>query len=79
MATSKNCRICIRLASEDKELIERAAKVSGKSINGYIVDTIMNQALMDSKIVLNNNSRDLLLSALTNPPEPNERLKELFR
>ena len=79
MATSKNCRICIRLASEDKELIKKAAKASDKSINGYIVDTIMNQALMDSKIVLNNNSRDLLLSALTNPPEPNERLKELFR
>ncbi len=74
-------RIVLKLPKRDKELLEKAAKLSNLSLSEYIVKVAIKQAKMDiSKmtIVLNNNDRDNLIEALNRSDEPNKSLKDLF-
>ena len=74
-------RIVLKLSKRDKELLEKAAKLSNLSLSEYIVKVAIKQAKIDiSKmtIVLNNNDRDNLIEALNRSDEPNKSLKDLF-
>ena len=75
-------RIVLKLSKRDKELLEKAAKLSNLSLSEYIVKVAIKQAKIDiSKmtIVLNNNDRDNLIEALNSSDEPNKSLKNLFK
>ena len=79
----KEKRIEFRVPDETKKTIEDAAKLSNISLSSYILSVVLRQAKLDlaqnEMIVLSNNDRDSLMQALSNPPQPNEALKGLFK
>lgn len=80
---TKTNRINLRLTDSDKELLEMAANYNKQSLSAYIFNIVMKQAQIDIRnkeiIILENKERDLFLSLMDNPPEPNQRLKDLFK
>ena len=75
-------RIVLKLPKRDKELLEKAAKLSNLSLPEYIIKVALKQAKIDiSKmtIVLNNNDRDNLIEVLNSSDQPNKSLKNLFK
>lgn len=79
----KEKRIEFRLPEDAKKTIEDAAKLSNISLSSYILTVVLKQAKLDLSqnelITLSNKERDLLMNSLSNTPEPNEALKELFK
>ena len=80
---TKNSRIDIRLDPKDKEILEHAASLKRISLSSYILSSAIENAKMDIEkeetILLSNKQRDMVLSLLDNPPEPNESLRKLFK
>ena len=80
---TKNSRIDIRLDPKDKEILEHAASLKRISLSSYILSSAIENAKMDIEkeetILLSNKQRDMVLSLLDNPPEPNEALRKLFK
>ncbi|MCR5732145.1 MAG: DUF1778 domain-containing protein [Sphaerochaetaceae bacterium] len=81
--TLKDERIDLRINSNQKIILERAAELRHVSLSSYILTTSMKQAQIDlaenEEMLLSNRDRDLLMKALDNPSEPNDALKGLFR
>lgn len=79
----KEKRVEFRLPDDAKKTIEDAARLANISLSSYILTVVLKQAKLDLEqnevISLNNKDRDLLMSALANPPKPNEALRTLFR
>ena len=79
----KTSRIDIRLTDDDKNIIERAAACNRQSTTSYIISVVIKQAQLDlihnELIHLSKEDMEHLLKMLDNPPEPNDRLKELFK
>ena len=79
----KTSRIDIRLTDDDKNIIERAAACNRQSMTSYIISVVIKQAQLDlirnELIHLSKEDMEHLLKMLDNPPEPNDRLKELFK
>lgn len=79
----KNVRIDLRANTEQKTILERAAELRSTSLSAYIISASVRQAQIDLReneaLVLSSRDRDRLMKLLDNPPEPNEKLKELFR
>ena len=79
----KNERIDLRANITQKTLLERAAELKHVSLSSYILTSSLKQAQADLAeneiIVLSEADRELLMSALENPPLPNEALKNLFK
>lgn len=79
----KDSRVDFRLSDVQKSLLERAAEIKHLSLSSYILSSSIKQAELDiaenEMLILSNRDRDLVMSALENPPEPNEALKGLFR
>jgi len=80
MSTSAHStRLDVRLAGEHKQLIQRAAELLGESVSAFTVSTLVEKAQQVierfSALKLSDRDRDAFLSALDNPPEPNERLR----
>lgn len=84
MATAaQNSRLDVRLAEENKKLIEQAASFLGQTVSAFTVTTLVREA---EEVVerfgmlrLSNRDRDAFLSALDNPPKPNARLRQAAR
>lgn len=78
----KDVRIDLRANSNQKTLLERAAELSHLTLSSYILASSLKQAQIDlaenETLMLSNRDRDLVMSVLENPPEPNEALKGLF-
>ena len=57
----------------------RAAELSGKDLNAFIVEAIYKHAVQTiaehERIVLNDQARAVLLNALATPPAPNDALR----
>ena len=72
-------RIDARLPRETKQLIERAAFISGVTLSDFVVSKAFEaaQALVREHEgwVLNRRQSKAFVEALLNPPEPNEALK----
>ncbi len=53
------------------------------SLSGYSISTVPKQAQPEERknktLILSSRDREKVIEALENPPEPNEKLKELFR
>lgn len=80
---SKQSRVDLRVSPEQKELLERAAFLRGLSLSSYLLSNSIEAAIKDieshSKFVLSDNDRDLFLSLMENPPEPNQALKSAMK
>ena len=79
----KDSRVDFRVSDVQKSLLERAAEIKHLSLSSYILSASIKQAELDiaenEMLILSNRDRDLVMSALENPPEPNEALKGLFK
>ena len=73
----------IRISDEGKNILEQAAEINKTSLSNYIMLIILKQAVLDikenEKIHLTGKSAKIMLDLLTNPPEPNDALKELLK
>ena len=78
----KDVRIDLRANAHQKTLLERAAELKHVSLSSYVLESSLKQAQVDlienETLLLSNRDRDLVMSVLENPPEPNEALKDLF-
>ena len=79
----KDSRVDFRVSDVQKSLLERAAEIKHLSLSSYILSSSIKQAELDiaenEMLILSNRDRDLVMSALENPPEPNEALKGMFK
>ncbi len=81
--TEKMDRIDLRVTKDQKEVLARAAVLSGLSMSSFLVSNALNEAKRivskSESIVLSNRDRDLFYSLLKNPPKPNKKLVKLMR
>ena len=79
----KDSRVDFRVSDVQKSLLERAAEIKHLSLSSYILSSSIKQAELDiaenEMLILSNRDRDLVMSALGNPPEPNEALRGMFK
>ncbi|EKS6735833.1 DUF1778 domain-containing protein [Enterobacter ludwigii] len=79
MSGLKKQRIDLRLNEDDKSMIEEAAAMTNQSISQFMVSTASARAaeVIDQhrRLILNEESWNLVMDALSNPPAPNDRLK----
>lgn len=79
----KDSRVDFRVSDVQKSLLERAAEIKHLSLSSYILSSSIKQAEQDiaenEMLILSNRDRDLVMSVLENPPEPNEALKGMFK
>ena len=82
MATghNKEARLSFRLNRELKELIERAALLTGQNVSDFAVSILVEHArriLQEHETtILSDRDRDLFLAMLDKDAEPNEALKK---
>ena len=78
MSALKKQRIDLRLNEDDKHMIEEAAAMTNQSISQFMVSTASARAaeVIDQhrRLLLNEESWNLVMDAITNPPAPNDRL-----
>jgi uncharacterized protein (DUF1778 family) len=83
MATSnpspKSARIETRVSQEQKELIERAAAFSGRSVSDFVlahVEVAAKKVIEEhEKLYLDQAQSRILVDALLSPKKPNKKLK----
>ncbi len=79
----RGARIVLRVDSETKALVERAARAVGRRLTDFCV-TALTEAARDANerngaIVLSANDRAAFFDALVRPPNPNARLRRALR
>ncbi|GAA0335286.1 DUF1778 domain-containing protein [Morganella psychrotolerans] len=83
MSALKKQRIDLRLNEEDKNMIEEAAAMTNQSISQFMVSTASLRAVevieQHRRLILSEESWNLVQNALDNPPSPNRRLKQAAR
>ena len=79
MSALKKQRIDLSLNEDDKHMIEEAAAMTNQSISQFMVSTASERAaeVIDQhrRLLLNEESWNLVMDAIINPPAPNDRLK----
>ena len=77
-ASPKTNRIDLRVSKEQKELLETAASIKGLSLSSYLLTNCLSIAQADiaehQKLILSDRDRDLFLSLIADPPQPNQDL-----
>ena len=80
-ATARSRRLDLRVAPDEKELIDRAAALTGSNTTDFIRSTTLAAARdairMHEVIKLTAEGSRVFVEALVNPPEPNEHLRAL--
>lgn len=83
MSAVKKQRIDLRLADDDKRLIEEAAAMSNQTITQFMVTSAAERAVeiidQHRRLSLNEESWERVMEAIANPPVPNETLKRAVR
>src|SRR5215203_7254533 len=81
--TNQAARLNFRLPPEIKERIENAALISGVTVTDFAITALLQRSEevleKHQTRMLSNRDRDIFLSMLENPPEPNEALKKAVR
>ncbi len=81
--TINDTRLEMRIPTSIKRTIEKAARLTGKTISSYAISELQVSAERDIReyetISLNNRERDRFLEVFSNPPKPNNSLKSLMR
>lgn len=83
MSAAKKDRITARVSSNVFETLSSAAELSGSTVNQFLVAAAMKEAerVIEKERVIRltaENSREFL-DALTNTPEPTDRLVQFFK
>lgn len=77
---TKDETLQLRVSAEQKDLIERAAALTGLSISSYMLSRTLPVAEQDvtqhERISLSQRDWELFLNAVENPPRPNAALKK---
>lgn len=80
---SESARINLRTSLEVKNLIERAAAMTGATVSSFMLQNASEMARrvlgQQEIITLSDRDRDAFLKALDNPPEPTQALIDLMR
>jgi uncharacterized protein (DUF1778 family) len=80
---SKDSRLDLRVTSEQKELLERAAAIRGVSVSAYTLLHLLPIAKQEvdtqERLVLSNRDRDLFMSVMENPPTLKGSLKSAIQ
>jgi len=80
---AKDARLDIRMTSDQKGLIERAAAVNGLSITGFVmscVEKATRRTLRDyEEMTLTKRDNEAFVQALIEPPTPSRHLSEAAR
>ena len=75
----KRERLEARISVEQKELLQRAADIQGRSLSDFLVDSAQRaaeQAIRDHEVImLSARDSSLFAEALFNPPAPNAKLQ----
>ena len=83
MPALKKQRIDLRLTDEDKNMIEEAAAMTNQTVTQFMVNSASERAAQvieqHRRLILNDASWNAVMEAISNPPEPNERLKRAAR
>lgn len=79
----KTERLEARITSAQKEILQRAAEIEGRSLTDFVVSSAQATArrvIQEHEIlVLSANDREVFVNALLNPPAPNEKLRKAAR
>lgn len=79
-ARGKNVRVTARVPVSVKEKLQKAADLTGATLNQFVVAAAVKEAMEVIKqqqvIDLSSLEGKKILSLIENPPEPNEQLKE---
>lgn len=79
MSALKKQRIDLRLSDEDKSLIEEAAAMTNQTITQFMVNSASARAAeiieQHRRLILNEDSWNRVMDAISNPPSPDNRLK----
>lgn len=82
-STARDSRLELRLASDEKAIIERAAALSGSNTTDFVRSTMLTAAReavrMHEVITLTAEGSRVFVEAIIDPPEPNEHLRALAR
>lgn len=74
--------ISLRIANQTRDLIDRAASLTGKSRTEFVIDSARTNAidvLLDQRLFRFNEEQFAAFSrALDNPPAPNKKLRQLL-
>jgi len=80
MTAPKQARIEARVSPKQKRLFERAAEIEGVTLTDFAVSSMQQAAARvveeSRRMDLSQRSQRAFLEALTNPPEPNQALRE---
>ncbi len=79
MSALKKQRIDLRLTDEDKNAIEEAAAMSNQTITQFMLTSASERAAevieQHRRLILSDESWNLVMDAISTPPAPNDRLK----
>jgi len=82
-ARQRDQRLEARVTPDQKELIERAACVQGRTVADFVVSTLQQaakQAIADHTLwKLTQEQQKVFIGALTAPPAPNQKLREAYK
>ncbi|MFD3249000.1 type II toxin-antitoxin system TacA family antitoxin [Rahnella aquatilis] len=80
MSALKKQRIDLRLNDEDKRMIEEAAAMTNQSVTQFMLSSASERAAevieQHRRLILNEESWELVMNAISNTAIPNERLKQ---
>jgi uncharacterized protein (DUF1778 family) len=75
---TKDARVVARIPPAVKETLQRAADLSGATLNQFLVQSAVNAANLlletERKIVLSERDAQTVFDLLENPPTPNQQL-----
>lgn len=82
-ATTKHARLEARVTQQQKELVRRAADLSGLTLSDFVVSSLQSaaeEAIRTHQVIeLTARSTEAFVTALWDPPAPSERLRAAAR
>ena len=79
MATAPRKRLEVRCTVDQREMIDKAVELSGRSITDFVLSAVQEAAVQTIKdfetMKLNTQDSLVLAKALLSPPEPNAKLR----
>ncbi len=82
-STARSSRLELRVAPDEKEIIDRAASLAGSNTTDFVRSTMLSVAREEIRrqevIELTMEGSRIFVEALIDPPEPNEHLRALAK
>ncbi len=82
-STARSSRLELRVAPDEKKIIDRAASLAGSNTTDFVRSTMLSVAREEIRrqevIELTMEGSRIFVEALIDPPEPNEHLRALAK